>query len=130
MREEFMRGRNAGMSALPGMRVDLVTPSRALACSLVHSRSLPLAGVSLLLLLLGILTAQGQVPKDAPPPPAMENGRPRASAVDKITARKSMAMDYYKRGDLAHAREQFESIHASMPRDVSVAELLAYVYVK
>jgi Flp pilus assembly protein TadD len=59
-----------------------------------------------------------------------EDVRALGSATDKIPIRRNLAMAYFKKGDLAHAREQFETIHAAMPHDVPAAVGLGYVYIK
>lgn len=63
-----------------------------------------------------------------------EDTRALALAPDKTAVRMSLLMNlgmaYYKKGDAAHAREQFEAIHAALPRDVAAAVMLGYVYIK
>ncbi|MGA2218826.1 MAG: tetratricopeptide repeat protein [Terracidiphilus sp.] len=59
-----------------------------------------------------------------------EDARALDAATDKIPIRRNLAMAYFKKGDLAHAREQFESIHAAMPHDVPAAVGLGYVYIE
>jgi tetratricopeptide (TPR) repeat protein len=59
-----------------------------------------------------------------------EDTRVLAAASDKTPVRMSLAMAYYKKGDMVHAREQLETIHAAMPRDASAAVMLGYVYIR
>jgi tetratricopeptide (TPR) repeat protein len=47
-----------------------------------------------------------------------------------VDAHRNLGLVYYKLGDLANAREQFETIHTAAPRDVPAAVLLGYVYIK
>jgi predicted Zn-dependent protease len=106
-----------------------VTASSMPIGSDVRDGSTRMLSLLLLLLILGIQAIKGQTPKDAPLP-NMESSRSLAPAGDENAARISEAMEYYKKGDLAHAKEQFEALHASRPKDVSLAVLLGYVYVK
>jgi Flp pilus assembly protein TadD len=53
-----------------------------------------------------------------------------ALASDKTAVRMNLGMAYYKKGDVPHAREQFETVHAALPLNVSAAVLLGYVYIK
>jgi tetratricopeptide (TPR) repeat protein len=41
-----------------------------------------------------------------------------------------LAMAYYKKGDVSHARSESERIHAAHPLDVPAAVLLGYTYIK
>lgn len=59
-----------------------------------------------------------------------EDARALGTATDKIPIRRNLAMAYFKKGDLAHAREQFETIHAALPHDVPAAMGLGYVYIQ
>jgi len=47
-----------------------------------------------------------------------------ATASDKTAVHMNLALAYYKKGDLLHAREQFEVVHAARPADVRAAVLL------
>lgn len=49
---------------------------------------------------------------------------------DKTPVRTNLGLAYYKKGDLLHAREQYEAVHAIAPRDVNAAVMLGYIYVK
>ena len=53
-----------------------------------------------------------------------------ASVRDGAAIRMNLAMAYYKKGDVAEAREQLETLHAAVPSDVPAAVLLGYVYIK
>jgi tetratricopeptide (TPR) repeat protein len=59
-----------------------------------------------------------------------EDTRALAAAPDKTVVRMNLAMAYYKKGDVEDARQQFETIHAAKPLDVSAAVMLGYVYIR
>jgi Flp pilus assembly protein TadD len=63
-----------------------------------------------------------------------EDTRALALAPDKTAVRMNVLMNlgmaYYKKGDAAHAREQFEAIHVASPKDLQAAVMLGYVYIK
>jgi tetratricopeptide (TPR) repeat protein len=40
--------------------------------------------------------------------------------------RANLGLAYYKKGDMAHAHSEFESVHATRPSDVKIAVLLGY----
>jgi len=45
---------------------------------------------------------------------------------DTTSVRMNLALAYYKKGDLEHARLEFEAVHAARPQDLNAAILLAY----
>jgi Tfp pilus assembly protein PilF len=47
-----------------------------------------------------------------------------------MQAHLNQGMEYYKKGDLAHARAEFEAVHTALPNDLRAAILLAYTYNK
>jgi tetratricopeptide (TPR) repeat protein len=55
---------------------------------------------------------------------------PAPSAVGSIQSHLDLGMDYYKKGDLPHARSEFEAAHTARPNDMQAAILLAYTYNK
>jgi Flp pilus assembly protein TadD len=55
-----------------------------------------------------------------------EDKRALADAPANETVRMNLAMAYYKKGDLSHARTEFDALHAARPLDLSVALLLGY----
>lgn len=63
-----------------------------------------------------------------------EDTRALALAPEKSAARMNVQMNlgltYYKKKDFAHAREQFEAIHAEFPTDLEAAVKLGYVYIE
>ena len=59
-----------------------------------------------------------------------EDLRALASTPDKTAARMNLGLAYYKKGDLAHAREQLETVHLATPLDLPAAILLATVYIQ
>ena len=50
------------------------------------------------------------------------------SVTPKMPVLMNLALAYYKKGDFAHAREQFESLHKAAPDDVRIAILLGESY--
>lgn len=52
------------------------------------------------------------------------------NAPDKTGVRLNLGLAYYKKGDFQNARPEFEAVHAVRSRDLSVAMLLGYCYVK
>jgi len=127
--EGLVSDRNAGINPVPDNPAHPVTPLRARVGSFVLARSMPAICIFLLLSTIGSQAAMGQTPKNAPAV-KMEGTRPRASAENPTAERKRIAIANFKRGDFAHAREQFETLNAAEPRDVSLAVLLGYTYVK
>ncbi len=59
-----------------------------------------------------------------------EDMRALANAPDKTAVRRNLALAYYKKGDLQHARPEFEAIHAARPNDISATMLLGYIEMK
>ena len=59
-----------------------------------------------------------------------EDTRALAAEPDDTGVRMDLAMAYYKKGDVSHARSESERIHAAHPLDVPAAVLLGYTYIK
>jgi tetratricopeptide (TPR) repeat protein len=59
-----------------------------------------------------------------------EDLRALDTASDQNAIRLNLALAYYKKGDLAHARQQAETVHQALPQDVPAAVLLSYIYVR
>jgi Tfp pilus assembly protein PilF len=55
---------------------------------------------------------------------------PPSSADGIIQAHLNLGLEYYKKGDLPHARSEFEAAHAARPSDLKAAILLGYTYNK
>ena len=76
-------------------------------------------GSWLLLVAAGMQAGAGQLAPTTP-----------SSAEAEIQAHLSLGMEYYKKGDLFHARSEFETVHAAHPNDLKTAILLGYTYNK
>jgi tetratricopeptide (TPR) repeat protein len=59
-----------------------------------------------------------------------EDIRAMAIVSDKTGVRRNLALAYYKKGDMEHARTEFEAVIAARPHDVNSAVLLGYTYIK
>ena len=59
-----------------------------------------------------------------------EDIRAMAIVPDKTGVRRNLALAYYKKGDMEHARTEFEAVITARPRDVKAAVLLGYTYIK
>lgn len=60
-----------------------------------------------------------------------QTASPLATNADAgMQAHLNQGMEYYKKGDLAHARAEFEAVHTALPNDLRAAILLAYTYNK
>ncbi len=59
-----------------------------------------------------------------------EDSRALDEAPNNTPMRMNLAMAYYRKGDLNHARQELESIHAAHPSDLPAAMLLGYTYNK
>ena len=59
-----------------------------------------------------------------------EDIRAMAMVTDKTGVRRNLALAYYKKGDMEHARAEFEAVIAARPHDVKSAVLLGYTYIK
>jgi tetratricopeptide (TPR) repeat protein len=53
-----------------------------------------------------------------------------ANAPDKTSVRLNLALAYYKKGDLAHAHDEFAAVHTARPGDLAAAVLLGYTDIK
>ena len=53
-----------------------------------------------------------------------EDIRAMAIVPDKTGVRRNLALAYYKKGDMEHARTEFEAVITARPRDVKAAVLL------
>lgn len=51
-------------------------------------------------------------------------------APDKTAVRMNLGLAYYKKGDVQHAHDLFQMVHAARPSDVNAAVLLAYTDIK
>ena len=51
-------------------------------------------------------------------------------APDKTAVRMNLGLAYYKKGDVAHAHDFFQMVHAARPSDVNATVLLAYTDIK
>jgi len=59
-----------------------------------------------------------------------EDIRAMAMVSDKTGVRRNLALAFYKKGDMEHARTEFEAVIAARPHDVNSAVLLGYTYIK
>ena len=59
-----------------------------------------------------------------------EDRRALVNAPDKVAVRMNLALAYYKKGDFAHARTEFEAVHAARPNDLASTMLLGYCQIK
>jgi Tfp pilus assembly protein PilF len=55
---------------------------------------------------------------------------PSSSTEGNIQAHLNLGTEYYKKGDLPHARSEFEAAHAAQPNNLKAAILLGYTYNK
>jgi Tfp pilus assembly protein PilF len=91
---------------------------------------MPVLKTALPLLLTLALAAAGQTPKSTPDDPLDAARRALDAHPDDNAARMNLALAYYKKGDLTHARQQAETLHQAAPHDIPAAVLLSYIYVK
>jgi tetratricopeptide (TPR) repeat protein len=59
-----------------------------------------------------------------------EDYKALSQAPNNISLKRNLGLAYYKKGDMVHARTEFEAVHAARPTDLGTAILLGYSDIK